>query len=139
MLLAAAESNSIVKMRRVFISTVVAVFLVASAAPEKLQYALHFGTTPTSPIGPPVPCAVPTPGHALCPFLELDYVPNFEKVVPQAITTCGASFVRFEPLTDGAERAWFEVDSGRAAEILTCVKQHVPQGNVDALPEHSRL
>lgn len=44
---------------------------------------------------------------------------NFEKVVPQAITTCGASFVRFEPLTDGAERAWFEVDSGRAAEILT--------------------
>ena len=119
-------------MRQLFLLAAAATFLSAAAKPETVQYALRFGATPTSPIGPPVPCAVPTPGHALCSYVEPDYVPNYEKVVPQAIQMCGASFVRFQPLTEGAERAFFEVASGRAAQVVACLKQRVPQGNVDA-------
>jgi hypothetical protein len=66
-------------------------------------------------------------------------MPNYERVVPQAIQSCGASFVRFEPLTEGAERAFFDVDSGRAAQVVACVKRHVPQGNVDADAEGAHL
>ena len=68
----------------------VAAALLASGAgkPETLRYELRFGATPTSPIGPPVPCAIPTAGHALCPYREPDYVPNYEEVVPQAIRSC---------------------------------------------------
>lgn len=138
-LLAAMTRSKIIKMRQLFLLAVAATFLSAAAKPETLQYALRFGATPTSPIGPPVPCAVPTPGHTLCPYIEPDYVPNYGKVVPQAIQQCGASFVRFEPLTEGAERALFEVASGRAAQVVVCIKQHVPQGNIDAPPEGSHL
>lgn len=126
-------------MRQPFALVAAAAFLSAAAKPETLQYALRFGATPTSPIGPPVPCAVPVPGHMLCPYFQTDYVPNYEKVVPQAIQSCGASFVRFEPLTEGAERAFFEVAAGRAAAVVACIKQHVPQGNVDTPAEGSQL
>ena len=108
-----------------------AIFLSAAASAGSVRYALRFGAAPTSPIGPPVPCAVPSPGHMLCPYREPDYVPNYETVVPQAIQSCGGSFVRFEPLTEGAERAYFDVDSVRAAAVVACLKQHVPQANVD--------
>lgn len=138
-LLAAPNGNKIIKVRQLFLLTVAATFLSAAAEPVTLQYALRFGATPTSSIGPPVPCAVPTAGHTLCPYLEPDYVANYETVVPQAIQSCGASFVRFEPLTDGAERAFFQVDSGRSAEAVACIKQHVPQGNVDAPATGSHL
>lgn len=131
-LLAAATRSKIIKMRQLFLLAAAATFPSAAAKPETVQYALRFGAAPTSPIGPPVTCAVATPGHTLCSYLEPDYVPNYEKVVPQAIQLCGASFVRFEPLTEGAERAFFEVASGRAAEVVACLKQHVPQANVDA-------
>lgn len=126
-------------MRQLILLAMAATALSAPAKPETLHYTLLFGATPTSPIGRPVPCAVPTPGHALCPYLEPDYVPNYEHVVPQAIQTCGASFVRFELLTDGAERAFFDADSRRAAEIIACIKEHLPQGNVDGTAEGTHL
>lgn len=114
-----------------FVCSAAALFLLGGGKAQSLRYALRFGATPTSPIGPPVPCAAPTAGHTLCPYLEPDYVPNYESAVPEAIRTCGASFVRFEPLTEGAQRAYFDVDSGRAADVAACLKQHVPQGSVD--------
>ena len=77
-----------------------ALFGSGANEPELVAYDLRFGATPTSPIGPPVPCAAPTPGHELCPYVEPDYIPNYETVVPQTIVSCGASFVRFEPLTE---------------------------------------
>ena len=71
--------------------------------------------------------------HQVEPFdpLAADYVPSYETVVPQAIQSCRASFIRFEPLTEGVERAFFDVDSGREKEVVSCIKRHVPQGNVD--------
>lgn len=122
-------------MRQLFLLAAAAIFLSGAGKPESLRYALRFGASPTSPIGPPVPCAVPTPGHTLCPYLEPDYVANYERVVPQALQSCGASFVRFEPMTEGAERAFFDVDSVQAAKVVACIKRHVPQGSVDAAPE----
>ena len=126
-------------MRQFFLLAATAIFLSGAGKAESLRYSLRFGATPTSPIGPLVPCAVPTPGHMLCPYLEPDYVPNYERVVPQAIQSCGASFVRFEPLTEGAERAFFELDSSRSAEVVACIKHHVPQGNVDAAADGAHL
>ena len=41
--------------------------------------------------------------------------------------------VRFEPLTEVAERAFFNVETGRATEVVACIKQRVPQGDVDPL------
>ena len=114
------------------------IFLAASLGasganePETLRYDLRFGATQSSPIGPPVPCAVPTPGHELCPYVEPDYVPNYDTVVPRAIVSCGATFVRFEPMTEGAERAFFDVPLARALAAVACIKQHVPQGAVEA-------
>lgn len=110
-----------------------AIFLLAADKPATVRYALRFGATPTSPTAPPVPCAFPMPGHTLCPNFQPDYVPNYETVVPKVIQSCGASFVRFQPLTDGAERAFFDVESGRATETVACIKQRVPQGNVDTI------
>jgi hypothetical protein len=103
--------------------------------PATLRYELRFGATPTSPIGPPVRCPAPTPGHEFCPYQEPDYVPNYEKVVPQAIQSCGGSFVGFEAMTEGAELAIFSVDPDRVAEVLNCIKRRVPQGNVEAAGE----
>lgn len=102
---------------------------------QPARYSLRFGATPTSPIGPPIPCAVPTPGHELCPYYEPDYVPNYETVVPQTIRSCGASFVDFAPLTEGAVRAFFDVNPVRASAIVDCIKQHVPQGYVEVASE----
>jgi hypothetical protein len=62
-------------------------------------------------------------------------VPNYETVVPQAIASCGASFIRFEAMTEGAERAFFYVPSDRALSAVACIKRHVPQGNVEASTE----
>jgi len=67
----------------------------------------------------------------LCPYVEPDYVPNYENVVPQAVQSCGATFRRFEPLTDGAANAVFEVSADRAAAVLECIKNRVPQGHVE--------
>jgi hypothetical protein len=103
--------------------------------PKTLRYELRFGATPTSPIGPPVPCAVPRPGHELCPYLEPDYVPNYEAVVPQTIRSCGASFVSFQPMTEGAQRAIFDVDPHRTSVVIDCIKRRVPQGHVEAVVE----
>jgi len=108
-----------------------ALFLSGAVKPALLTYDLRFGATPTSPIGPPVPCRVPTPGHELCPYLEPDYVPNYETDVPQTIRSCGASFVRFEALTDGAERAYFEISSDHALAAVDCIKRHFPHGAID--------
>ena len=113
--------------------------MCGAGKPDNRGYALRFGATPTGPIGPPVPCTHPTPDHRLCPYLEPDYVPNYKIVVPQAIQSCGASFIRFEALTEGAERAYFEVDSGRAAEVVACIKRRVPQGNVDRASRSAQL
>lgn len=98
---------------------------------KKLTFALRFGATPTSPIGPPVPCKVPKPEHELCPYLEPDYVPKYETVVPETIQSCGATFVRFEAMTEGAERAFFNVEPARAAAAVACIKKQLPQGNID--------
>ena len=106
--------------------------LAGAAQSATVRYALRFGATPISPIAPPVPCFVSIPGHELCAALQSDYVPNFETFVPKAIQSCGASFVRFEPLTEGAVRAFFDVHSGRPADVVACVNGHVPQGTVDA-------
>jgi hypothetical protein len=59
-------------------------------------------------------------------------VPDYAKVVPQVIQECGASFVRLEPLMEGAERALFDVGAAQSAEVVACIKKHVPQGNVEA-------
>lgn len=135
---AASNAIKIIKVRHVFLLAVSAAFLSAATKSETLHYALRFGATPTSPIGPPVPCAAPTPGHTLCPYLEPDYVPNYETAVPHAIQSCGALFVRFEPLTEGAERAFFQVDTDRASKVVACIKQHVPQANVEAAAQAPR-
>lgn len=116
-----------------------AAFLVSGAnKPEALRYELRFGSTLTSPIGPPVPCAHPTPGHELCPSVEPDYVPNYETFVPQTILSCGGSFVRFAPMTDGAERAFFDVPPDRAHAAVECIKRQVPQGHVEG-PSAGRI
>ena len=115
-----------------------ALFVTGAGKPQTVTYGLRFGATPASPIGPPVPCAHPTAGHELCPYLEPDFVPNYEAVVPQAIRSCGASFVRFEPLTDGAERAFFDVPADRAAAAVDCIKKRVPNANIDG-PNDVRL
>jgi len=95
-----------------------ALFLSGAVKPALLTYDLRFGATPTSPMGPPVPCRVPTPGHEMCPYLEPDYVPNYETDVPQTIRSCGASFVRFEALTDGAERECVAVEGVAGRDAL---------------------
>ena len=118
-------------MRRYFL-VAAALFVSGTGKPESLRYELRFGATPTSPIGPPVPCAVSTPGHTLCPYLEPDYVPNYESAVPQAIQSCGASFVGFQALTEGAESASFAVAPDRAAAVIGCIRQRLPQADVDA-------
>lgn len=112
-----------------------ALSLSGAGQPQTLSYELRFGATPTSPIGPPVPCQLPTPGHAMCPYQEPDYVSNYESVVPQAILSCGGSFVGFEAMTEGAELAIFNVDPDRAPVVVNCIKQRVPQGNVEAAGE----
>lgn len=99
------------------------------------RFALRFGVTPSSPIAPPVPCLVRLPGHELCPVVPPDYIPNFDTIVPQAIRSCGASFVRFEPLTEGAMRAFFDVDSDRASTVVGCINRQVPQGTVDMVTQ----
>jgi hypothetical protein len=71
----------------------------------------------------------------MCPYQEPDYVPDFERGVPQAIKSCGGSFVAFEAMTEGAELAIFTVASGRAPIVVSCIKQRVPQGNVKAAGE----
>jgi len=98
---------------------------------KKLRFALRFGATPTSPIGPPIPCKVPKPGHELCPNVEPDYVPKYETVVPETIQSCGAIFIRFEAMTEGAERAFFDVGPTHAAAAVACIKKQLPQGNID--------
>ena len=110
----------------------VALFLAAADKLPALRYSLSFGATPTSPIGPPVPCKNPSPGHELCPYLEPDYVADYESVVPQAIQSCGASFLGFQALTEGAQRAFFDVDPDRAGVVVECIKKHVPQAHVVA-------
>ena len=92
------------------------------------RFELWFGATPTSPIGAPVPCAVPEPGHELCHRPEPDYVPNYETAVPKAIQSCGASFVGFREMTEGKTAATFDVDPAQAGEIVRCIKQRLPQG-----------
>lgn len=119
-------------MRQLFILAA-ALFASGASEPEVLRYDVRFGATPTSPIGPPIPCVTPTPGHEWCPYVEPDYVPNYETVVPQAIVSCGASFVRFEPMTEGAERAFFQVPRRGAPAAVACIKRHLPQGNVEAV------
>lgn len=119
-------------MRRLFILAAT-LFVSGASEPEFLRYDVRFGATPTSPIGPPVPCANPAPGHELCPYMEPDYVPNYETAVPQVIVSCGASFVGFEPLTEGAERAFFQVLRNRAPTAVACIKRHLPQGTVEAV------
>ena len=109
--------------------------MLSAAAEDQSQvqrFSVRFGATPTSPIAPPVRCATPTPGRIFCPYQEPDYVPHFESVVPAAIQSCGASFVRFEPLTEGAERAYFDVRADKAAAVVDCIKQRLPQGNMEA-------
>ena len=113
--------------------------LAGAAQSATLQYALRFGATPTSPIAPPVPCFVSLPGYEFCPALQPDYVPNFQTIVPKAIRSCGASFRRFQPLTEGAVRAFFDVDSSRAADVVDCIKAQVPQGTVDVAAEGDLL
>ena len=108
--------------------------LASSAADAKspsVRYGLRFGATPTSPIGPPVPCKMPSPGHTLCPYFEPDFVPNYQTVLPQTIRSCGGSFISFEPLTDGAERAYFDVEPDRATVVVGCIKQQVPNGKIE--------
>ena len=118
-------------MRQLFLLAA-ALFVTGAGDPEALRYNYWFGTTPTSPIAAPVPCAAPRPGHDLCGRLLPDYVPNYESVVPQAIRSCGASFVSFEALTDGAERASFDVAAGQnAASVLGCIKRRLPQGHIE--------
>ncbi|MFL6724998.1 MAG: hypothetical protein ACJ8FS_00610 [Sphingomicrobium sp.] len=118
-------------MRQLFLLAA-ALFVTGASDPEPLRYYLRFGTTPTSPIAAPVPCAAPTPGHELCPRLLPDYVPNYESVVPQAIRSCGASFVGFEAMTDGAERAKFDVAPGpNAGSVIACIKRRLPQGYIE--------
>jgi hypothetical protein len=63
--------------------------------------------------------------------LEPDYVPKYDTVVPETIQSCGATFVRFEAMTEGAERAFFDVEPTRAAEAVACIKKQLPQGNID--------
>lgn len=104
----------------------------ATVGDRPAVYELRFGATPTSPIGPPVPCAHPTPGHSLCPYLEPDFVPNYQSVVPQAINSCGGTFERFEALTEGAERAIFTVETGLESAVADCIRRQVPQGHVAA-------
>ena len=108
-----------------------AIFVSGAGKPQNsLTYELRFGATPTSPIGPAVPCAAPKPGHMLCPYVEPDYVPNYETVVPQAIRSCGASFVTFQSLTEGAVSAFFEVRPDREAVVSKCVQRRLPQAHV---------
>jgi hypothetical protein len=122
-------------MRRLLLLAA-AIFISGAGKPESsLTYELRFGATPTSPIAPPVPCAAPTPGHTLCPYIEPDYVPNYEKVVPQAIRSCGASFIRFNALTEGAESAFFGVGSNRAAAAIACIQRQLPQVHVAGPPD----
>lgn len=97
---------------------------------DTARFELWFGATPTSPIGPPVPCLNPTPDHMLCPSYEADYVPDYETIVPRAIQSCGASFVSFHPMTEGKMGAYFDVDRTRSSEIVNCIKQRLPQGSV---------
>jgi len=106
----------------------------ASVKPDMVRYQVRFGATPTSPIGPPVPCADPKPGRELCPYLEPDYVPNYETAVPQAIRSCRASFVSFRPLTEGAVLALFDVPPAQATTVEACIKQRLPQGYVEPAP-----
>jgi hypothetical protein len=116
-----------------FVLLAVALALSAAAiADGPLFYELRFGATPTSPIGPPVPCAHPRPGRSLCPYLEPDYVPDYESVVPRAIQSCGGSFDRFEALTEGGERAIFSADRKSASAVTDCIRRQVPQGHVAA-------
>ena len=122
-------------MRFLFLVTAVAITTAGAAQAATQRFALRFGATPTSPIAPPVRCAFPLPGHELCPAIQADYVSNFDTVVPKAIRSCGASFVRLEPLTEGAMRAFFNVDSSRISSVVACIKGKVPQGTVDAAPE----
>jgi hypothetical protein len=82
-----------------------------------------------------VPCAHPTQGHELCPYIEPDYVPNYENVVPQVIRSCGATFTRFEPLSEGAERAFFDIGADRDSTVVGCIKLHVPQAHVERAAE----
>ena len=107
-----------------------ALALAAANGDRPIVYELRFGATPTSPIGPPVPCAHPTPGHSLCPYLEPDYVADYESLVPRAIQSCGGSFDHFEALTEGAERAIFSVDRKSASAVTDCIRRQVPQGHV---------
>jgi len=130
-MLAALHRGSLHRMRRIILFAA-SILLPGAGQAETLSYELRFGATPTSPIGPPVPCQVPTPGHAMCPYLEPDYVPDFETVVPHAIQSCGGSFIAFEAMTEGAELAIFTVASDRAPVVVSCIKQRVPQGNVEA-------
>ena len=117
-------------MRRLLLLAA-AIFVSGAGKPESsLTYELRFGATRTSPIGPPVPCAAPTPGHTLCPYVEPDYVPNYETVVPQAIRSCGASFSGFQSLTEGAESAFFDVRPDRQAAVTKCIQRHLPQAHV---------
>ena len=119
-------------MRHLFLLAT-ALLVCAATDPASLRFDIRFGATPTSPIGPPVPCANPTPGHELCPYAETDYVPNYETVVPQTIRSCGGSFVRFEAMTEGAERAFFDVHADRARAVAACISEHLPQGHVEEM------
>lgn len=67
----------------------------------------------------------------MCPYVEPDYIPKYETVVPETIQSCGATFVRIEAMAEGAERAFFYVKPARATAAVACIKKELPQGNID--------
>ena len=69
-------------------------------------------------------------------FIATD-VPNFQNVVPQAIRSCGASFIGFQaPPTEGVESVYFGVGLDRSAVVLACLQRQLPQVRVPQPVDH---
>lgn len=69
-------------------------------------------------------------------FIATD-VPNFQNVVPQAIRSCGASFIGFQPPPmEGVESVYFGVGPDRSAAILACLQRQLPQIRVPQPIDH---